>query len=212
MVHGAGALSYKKHVQLFKSGDVLFIPKHVMVRISIHSTPLFHVHLMLYRERLLNTESNQQLANFVASYREVSQSNLETKQYIQRVLLQHLECEIRDIPITDTMRKFSQAKVYHLIRSNLKHRWTVDEICKHLFVSKATLYRELKKVELTFLEILTNERLDAAKRLLTKSNVSIERIAYECGFQSLSYFGKKFRARFGITPSQFRSAHSEDKT
>jgi AraC-like DNA-binding protein len=34
----------------------------------------------------------------------------------------------------------------------------------------------------------------------------ITAIAYECGFNDLSYFNRSFRRRFGLTPSEARAA------
>lgn len=46
--------------------------------------------------------------------------------------------------------------------------------------------------------------LDPADRLV-HSGQQITAIAVDCGFASLSYFGKVFRQKFGCTPAQFRS-------
>ena len=40
---------------------------------------------------------------------------------------------------------------------------------------------------------------------LVRSGQQITAIAVDCGFASLSYFGKVFRQKFGCTPAQFRS-------
>ncbi|WP_223917786.1 helix-turn-helix transcriptional regulator [Vibrio sp. B1REV9] len=101
-----------------------------------------------------------------------------------------------------------QKNIIAIIRSDLKYRWAVKDICNQLFISKSTLYRILKKNNVTFSEILIFERLNSAKNLLIQTNLSIKSIAYECGFQSPSYFGKRFRSTFGVTPSYYRKSIS----
>jgi AraC-like DNA-binding protein len=58
----------------------------------------------------------------------------------------------------------------------------------------------------TFTRFVMEERLTAAYDVLTvRSNVPINRIAYDLGFSDLSYFNRAFRQRFGCTPSDVRN-------
>jgi len=49
-------------------------------------------------------------------------------------------------------------------------------------------------------------RLRRASAMLRTTAAPIAAIATECGFKNPSHFSVKFRARFGVSPSQFRSA------
>ncbi|WP_181847330.1 helix-turn-helix transcriptional regulator [Thalassospira profundimaris] len=51
---------------------------------------------------------------------------------------------------------------------------------------------------------LREYRLEQARILLGRDHQSITDIAYFCGFSSSSHFGSCFRARFGLTPQQYR--------
>ena len=53
-------------------------------------------------------------------------------------------------------------------------------------------------------EYLTSYRIERASRKLMNSDSSITDIAYECGFNDLSYFIKTFKSLKGVTPSKFR--------
>jgi transcriptional regulator GlxA family with amidase domain len=48
-------------------------------------------------------------------------------------------------------------------------------------------------------------RVDAARRLLSESTLSISRIAKRCGFASASALRAGFKAQVQITPEEFRS-------
>lgn len=54
------------------------------------------------------------------------------------------------------------------------------------------------------IEYLTAYRIERASRKLLNSDSNITDIAYECGFNDLSYFIKTFKLLKGITPSKFR--------
>ena len=63
----------------------------------------------------------------------------------------------------------------------------------------------LKKNFSTFI----NEfRIDCAKRkIIATSNITLEEIGYECGFNSKSTFYTTFKKLVGKTPAQFKSAN-----
>jgi AraC-like DNA-binding protein len=54
-------------------------------------------------------------------------------------------------------------------------------------------------------EFLTARRIDEAKRLLTRTELSITEICFAVGFQSLGSFSSLFQRRIGLSPSQFRA-------
>lgn len=51
---------------------------------------------------------------------------------------------------------------------------------------------------------LVSYRLNNAKKLMASTDLSMEEIAEQCGFNSASHFTRAFRADNGITPSEFR--------
>lgn len=58
-------------------------------------------------------------------------------------------------------------------------------------------------------EYLLQYRLDQAKRLLLTTQWSMARIAEHVGFQYPPYFSRRFSARFGLSPLQFRKQYTE---
>ncbi|WP_354375944.1 helix-turn-helix transcriptional regulator [Pedobacter africanus] len=60
--------------------------------------------------------------------------------------------------------------------------------------------------DLTPHEYLTRTRLNYAKDLLIRTNLSIQEIAWEIGFESASTLNRKFTVEFQITPTNFRRA------
>jgi len=59
----------------------------------------------------------------------------------------------------------------------------------------------------SFVSYLNDYRLTMVTRLLTTSDSSILVIAFECGFDNLSYFNRQFKKKFGITPFEYRRTH-----
>ena len=70
----------------------------------------------------------------------------------------------------------------------------------HSYVSTAFK----KYVGITISEYRTDAKLQYAYSLLLSSGLSIQQISQECGFESRTYFYKKFKKKFGIIPGDLR--------
>lgn len=78
--------------------------------------------------------------------------------------------------------------------------------------SEREVYRTFRTcLHTTPLNYLQNLRLQNACTQLVLSRRSVTEIAADCGFASLSYFGKVFRRAFGCTPAAYR-AKWQDRT
>ena len=64
-----------------------------------------------------------------------------------------------------------------------------------------------KELNTNFGDLVLSARVDAAKRLLLTTDMSITDIALETGFTDSSYFIKKFRLFTGTTPHKYRFCH-----
>jgi AraC family transcriptional regulator len=59
----------------------------------------------------------------------------------------------------------------------------------------------------TICQYVIQRRVEMAKRLLVRSNLSIVEICYQVGFRSQSYFNNVFRKYTGVTPKAYRMEH-----
>lgn len=62
-----------------------------------------------------------------------------------------------------------------------------------------------KQTGVTFSQYRTNQRLDKARELLSDGERRVSDVAFEAGFESIPYFNRAFRRRFGCSPSEFRA-------
>jgi AraC-like DNA-binding protein len=70
-------------------------------------------------------------------------------------------------------------------------------------MSKSTLIRRLKSLtDKSPVEILSEYRLNKAKKRLENSSESVSEVAYQVGFNDPLYFSRKFKEAFGISPSK----------
>lgn len=82
----------------------------------------------------------------------------------------------------------------------------VDQLTVELGISKMKCYRLFKEfVEQSPLEILIEMRLQKAKVLIEKGDLTISEVCFECGFNDPKYFSKSFKKRFEHSPSHFKN-------
>lgn len=68
-----------------------------------------------------------------------------------------------------------------------------------------------QKFNCSFVEYLTQYRIEQSKRLLADTRVPIEQIAYRVGLSSHNYFCTCFKRSCGMTPGAYRNQVSEQK-
>lgn len=91
------------------------------------------------------------------------------------------------------------------VENNYANKITISEIAEVIGFSESHFMRYFKETMGTsFIEYLKDYRLTMAARLLQSSEDSILNISAEVGFDNLSYFNRSFKARYGITPRQYR--------
>ena len=81
---------------------------------------------------------------------------------------------------------------------------TLDDVLQVSSMSKATLRQFKRHTGKTFTQFLCEVRMDAAKRQLIETDVSIGEVAFASGFNSLSHFNHEFVNIHGESPSAFR--------
>ncbi len=100
--------------------------------------------------------------------------------------------------------KFNQVRVY--VICNMDSHITLDEIAKHLGMSRSAFCSFFKKVSgQSFINYLNDIRLQKAMDLLQSTSLSVSEISARVGFGDVPYFNRSFRKRFGQSPQKFRN-------
>lgn len=97
-----------------------------------------------------------------------------------------------------------KAKEY--IKNNYKdYEISVEKLCSNLHVSPtyfSTIFK--KETDMSFVNYLTDVRLDEAIKLLNTTDDKTYIIATKVGYQEANYFSYVFKKKFGIAPSRYR--------
>lgn len=72
-------------------------------------------------------------------------------------------------------------------------------------VSRYRLCREFKShYQISPMQYLHKMRIQAARNLLTETNLKVHEISYEVGYENVNHFIAHFRKNTGMTPTQYR--------
>lgn len=118
--------------------------------------------------------------------------------------------ELRDLPDECPQMGVEQRdrlrSMIAYIHQHYAEKLTLSEIAKAAGVSEREASRCFKKnIGQSPVEYLIAFRLNESKKLLRESGLSITEIGLRCGFSDSAYFGRVFRATYGMTPRAYRA-------
>ena len=133
---------------------------------------------------------------------------------IREVLNQHLKQQLPALSQTTQLDpQMAQSKDYvftERVKTTVKEHYqdeafSVEEFAAALYLSPRALQLKMKALyNLTPSDYIRNIRLEFAQELLKNSELAIGLVAQQVGFNSQSYFARCFKAKYNMSPKQFR--------
>lgn len=125
--------------------------------------------------------------------------NLLRKQdYLNKIYSTDLEIKT-SLPVKDPVLAMLDSLV---IKKYKFKNFSIPQLADDMGMSYAKLESQVKeKAKLTPVKYINEIKLVKARELLENTDMPIKEIAFHLGFKSLSYFGKCYKAKFGVTPS-----------
>ena len=103
---------------------------------------------------------------------------------------------------SDIIREFN-----YLVEQHFKEKHTVAEYAELLHKSPKTLSNLFSKIgKKTPLKFIQERKMLEARRLLKYSDMQIQEVAYELGYEDIQAFSRFFKKQEGISPSKFKEA------
>lgn len=128
----------------------------------------------------------------------------------REILKEHYTSELSIETKNENPRKIDKKFINEfaaIVEDNLSdENFGVDDIGKKIGISRVQLYRKVKALlGYNVNDYIVGVRLQKAKYLLGKEDLSIAEIAFQVGFSSQAYFSRLFKSKFGNTPSDYRT-------
>ncbi len=100
--------------------------------------------------------------------------------------------------------------VFDLIDEKYTEKITLTELAGCVNFSLHHFCRTFKQLTgRTTTDYINGVRLDQAVYYLKQTNLNITEIAMKCGFDSINYFSRLFKCHYHMTPTEYRSIHTE---
>lgn len=117
--------------------------------------------------------------------------------------------QLADIGSTAAEREHGDARVLAAQRYIEQHSCagiTPDDVARHVAMSQRNLARRFSiALGVTPVQYILHCRIERAKRLLARPNVSVRRVAIETGFSDEAVFRRAFKQLAGQAPSAWRT-------
>ena len=104
--------------------------------------------------------------------------------------------------LVSDQKRLRLGAVGELIRSDLKHSWTIAELARHAGVSRRSFTAQFHRLYgVSASEFLRTSRLKSAREALLHQGLSVTEAAYAVGYGNPANFSTAFRRHFGYAPS-----------
>lgn len=147
--------------------------------------------------------------SFDNSFRVISEA--QTTGEMQNYLKQRLA----DCTVTIQNAKYKNEnpvikKTCEFIAMHLSSDISLEDAAKAAGVSPFYLSKLFKEeMNETFINYVTEKKMEKAKNLLKESDLSIKEITAACGYNDQNYFSKIFKNRYDISPSEFKRMNND---
>jgi DNA-binding response OmpR family regulator len=135
-------------------------------------------------------------------------SLLENREKLRSHLLNKVRFEPTSDDIendTDTENAFID-KAILLVENNLNNvEFGIESMVDELYMSQSTLYRKIKSLTgLSLTAFIRSVRLKKAAHIILSTDLNLNQIAYEVGFNDYKYFKTSFKKQFNCLPSKYK--------
>jgi signal transduction histidine kinase/DNA-binding response OmpR family regulator/ligand-binding sensor domain-containing protein len=110
------------------------------------------------------------------------------------------------LPVLPTQDERLLEKAVRTVEAHIDDgNFMVDDLVSALGMSRSVFFNKLKSITgLSPVEFIRDLRIKRAAELLTTGHYLVKEVAYMVGISDTKYFGKCFKAKFGMTPQEYK--------
>lgn len=127
--------------------------------------------------------------------------------YLQILFIEMLSCELEYSDVVHTRPSILILELLEYIDSNYMDI-SLDKLSQKFGYNSKYLSRLIKEsTGKNFKNYVLDRRIQLARTFLINSSASIHNVMLQCGFSNETYFYKKFKEYYKMSPSEYRRAH-----
>lgn len=168
-----------------------------------------YIVMMSFCEKIEGIEGEMQAqSEELKNSMKTSQTLEEIKNYIRKLLK-------KIIGVRDTISGRRYSDIIEIAKDQIRKTYMSDEISLNTIAAEVGMSPSYfssifsKEMGKTFVEYLTEIRMDRAKELLMCSSMKTSEIGYEVGYKDPHYFSYIFKKTQNCTPKEFRARGKE---
>ncbi|MGH4140716.1 response regulator transcription factor [Clostridium sp.] len=120
--------------------------------------------------------------------------------------------EDKSLNTNEKSSKLLVVKALSFMKDNVNMGLTLKDVSAYLYISTWYLSKLIKKeTGSTFIDILSEIRIDQAKKLLVQPQYKIYEVSAMIGFTDVTYFNKLFKSITGLKPMEYRNKICNNK-
>ncbi len=128
--------------------------------------------------------------------------------FIGWLLIDVLSCAAQTTPAGDSCADDVMLRVVEYVRANFRRALSLNETAALFGYTPGHLgVRFRRATGLSFSDYVCMQRLNYARSLLEQSDAPVQRVGELSGFESPSYFTRRFKRACGCSPAQYRQNH-----
>ena len=160
-----------------------------------------------HNDLIFQNDNANEIKDLIFKMLKHNEANLKEEFYLQGLLYQFFSLLIKDSNVTNKCI----SKEINFIKNNYSKGIMVNDIAKHLSVSRSYLYILFNNIlGISPKDYLSNFKITKAAELLTLTNHSVEEIASFCGYKNPEVFSSVFKSKFKLTPTKYRAANRKE--
>ena len=136
------------------------------------------------------------------------ESLLENREKLREYLLNKVRFEptVSEVEGDEDTENAFIHKAILLVESNLDNpSFGIDDMVDALYMSQSTLYRKIKSLTgLSLTAFIRSIRLKKSAQLILSTDLNLNQVAYEVGFNDYKYFKNSFKKQFNCLPSKYK--------
>lgn len=105
-----------------------------------------------------------------------------------------------------------EQRVLNYVDRNIKEGIGLDEAAEYASMSSSYFSKFFKRITgVNFITYMMDGKISAAKDMLADTDMPVINIAYELSYSETNYFGKAFKKKVGLTPTEYREQHRHSR-
>jgi len=132
--------------------------------------------------------------------------------YMFALLLNYLHSVVAQFPSKDSTSGRLFTSICHMLKNEYTIHYSVEDIARMFNCSASHINHIFPKYGgCSYHAYVTNMRINAAKLLLTSTNMNIQEISDHLGYTNSNYFSTVFKRSVGMSPREYRRYDNTEK-